>query len=229
MRPLARCHHVNPHLPWAREPAHSVWLSAPPCNGAVTNCRWLLPVRWQRWQCPRSGGGDPRAACVAVLADQLRDTTWPQRIGRAALFHLGLWGVGLFWAIEFTLPGTFLFVAVMVGITSLPMALVPPKAGLLVAFPAVVVLADALRSRWPFEGLPLSGLDLSLARSPFAPAAGVGSRLLLVAIVATAATGCAASLQQRARDRRPPAVALLTVVAIGVLSLLAARTERPPA
>jgi apolipoprotein N-acyltransferase len=157
---------------------------------------------------------------LGVVAHWLRDASWGQRVARAALFHLGLWGVGLFWVIEFTLPGTFLFIAVMVTVTAAPHALVPPARGRLLAFPAAVVAADAVRSRWPFEGLPLSGLDLSLSGSPFAVNAGIGGRLLLVALVAVAATGCAA-LYANWRRAAPALVAAALIALVTAIAHLA--------
>jgi apolipoprotein N-acyltransferase len=159
---------------------------------------------------------------LGVLGWRLQGAGWRRRIALGALFFTGLFGVGLFWAIEFTLPGTFVFVAVMVALTALPMALVPEGGGAaaLVAFPAAVTLGDALRSRWPVEGLPLSGLDLGQARGPLAAAAGVGGRLLLVALVAVLGTGCAALYRRHRAWWRAAAGSLVVVVAVAGLSHL---------
>ena len=46
-----------------------------------------------------------------------------------------------------------------------------------------MVLVEALRSTWPFGGLPLGGVALGQASSPLAGAARLGGPLLLVGLV----------------------------------------------
>lgn len=101
----------------------------------------------------------------------------------AMLFGLGLYGPSLWWMAAFSLPGA-IFVAALESIIMALVFLVLPRrtAGALV--PVGVVLADSLRSVWPFGGLPLGGLDLGQATGPLARSAAFGGRLLVIGLAA---------------------------------------------
>ena len=136
---------------------------------------------------------------LAVLAWQLGERSWKGRIALAAAYGLGLYGVGLAWAFEFT-GGAVAFIALVAVQTAVVYALVPPGrdgAGRWVGFVGATVGAELFRSVWPFGGLPLSGIDLGQAGGPLAPIVAVGGRLLLVATVAALAAGIAAIATRR--------------------------------
>ena len=107
------------------------------------------------------------------------------RLGAGMAAGLGLYLPGLWWMRDFSLPGFVATVVLEAAILAGAMALVPGGArsragpGLrLAAFPAALVLAEAVRGVWPFGGLPLAGIELGRWRAPSAPAARLGGRLL---------------------------------------------------
>jgi apolipoprotein N-acyltransferase len=117
---------------------------------------------------------------------------------------LGLYLPGLWWMRDFSLPGylaaTLLETAILAG----GLALVRCTA----AFPAALVLVEAVRGSWPFGGLPISGIDLGQVDGPLAAAARIGGRLLLVALVGMGGL----ALAGLARRRWLPAVAVAAAV-----------------
>jgi len=123
---------------------------------------------------------------------------WPLAfVGTAALYALVLgqrartrfwlgWtcGVGMFaiamnWSTNFSDPGYValtVFEALAFGLAALA---VPPRGVVrrALAFPAALTLAEALRDRWPFGGLPVGGLFLGQATSPLGQFARVSGEL----------------------------------------------------
>ena len=65
------------------------------------------------------------------------------------------------------------------------------------AFPAALVLVEAVRGSWPFGGLPISGIDLGQVSGPLGPAARIGGRLLLVALVGVGGVALAGLVRRR--------------------------------
>lgn len=155
--------------------------------GGVVSALSVAPFGW--WPLGPAG--------LAVLAWQLGGRPWRSRIGCAAVYGTGLYGVGLAWVKEFTLPGMFVFLAVVAVQTAGCFVLVPPGRGRWVGFPAAVVVAEGFRSVWPFGGLPLSGLDLGQAGGPLAPVVALGGRLLLVGAVAILAVAIVAGASRK--------------------------------
>ena len=122
---------------------------------------------------------------------------------------LGIYGVGLFWMSEFTLPGSVVAVFLSALYVALAALVVPATgAGRASAFPAAVVLTEALRQTWPFEGLPLAGSALGQAGGPLSGAARISGSLVLVALAATAGV----CIVEAARARWVPAFAAAAVV-----------------
>ena len=105
------------------------------------------------------------------------------RIRMAMLFGLALYGPSLWWMSAFSLPGAIFVAALESVITALVFAALPRRHSAAL-MPAGIVLADSLRSLWPFGGLPLGGIDLGQATGPLARSAAFGGRLLVVAIAA---------------------------------------------
>ena len=108
----------------------------------------------------------------------------------ALVFAGGLYVPSLWWLTQFSLPGGLVICAVEMIITALVVSLAIPKArhdrslAFVCCVAMSVVLADALRSLWPFGGLPLGGIDLGQADGPFAALVTFGGRLLLIGTVA---------------------------------------------
>jgi apolipoprotein N-acyltransferase len=115
--------------------------------------------------------------------------------------------IGISWFAEFSVPGAVLSMigeAAFIGLAGL---VTDPRRDRAWTFVAGVVLAEALRSAWPFGGIPLAGLDLGQAVGPLVGGARLGGRVLVVGM--TAALGVAAaealsivSLPRRASIRR---------------------------
>ena len=154
-------------------------------------------------------------AGTAALSVALSGAGWRRRLLLGLVAGLGLYVPGLWWMRDFSLPGWVLATLLESAILAAALALVPAEGGRrLVALPAALVLAEAVRAAWPFGGLPLSGIDLGQVAGPFAPAARLGGRLLLVALVGLAGTALAALVSgiRRSRAGVVPALAALAVV-----------------
>jgi apolipoprotein N-acyltransferase len=138
-------------------------------------------------------------AGVAVLSAAISGAGWRGRLAAGGLAGLALYGPGLWWVTEFNGAGWVVLVLVEAAVLAVAVALVPAarRVASLVALPAVLVLAEAVRGRWPFGGLPLAGLDLGQVGGPLLPAARLGGHLLVVAAVGAAGVGLAALAGRR--------------------------------
>jgi apolipoprotein N-acyltransferase len=178
---------------------------------------------------------------------------------RAAFRLTALWAAGLYvpslwWMTAFSLPGGIFVGLLEATITALTAAVVLPRirsggnlrrrprrhssssrlprasrpataAGLV----GGLVFADALRSLWPFGGLPLGGIDLGQADGWFAPVVGWTGRLGLVSVVAGLGV-VLVELLRAPRSTRPNRrlVSLLGAAGLLVLSPLAAVATQEP-
>ena len=150
-------------------------------------------------------------AGVAVLAWVVgRTASWRGRLVVGAGCGLGLYGPGLWWATEFHALGWALLVVLESAVLAGAVALVRPSR-VAVALPAALVVAEAVRGRWPFGGLPLAGLDLGQVEGPLLAGARIGGHLLVVALV-----GVAGVALLGVATRRWAAAALGTAVAAAV-------------
>ncbi len=134
---------------------------------------------------------------VAVLALVLPGQGWRGRLVVGLGAGLGWFAPGLWWVTQFHAVGWVAIVAMEAGLLALGMAAVPGR-GVAVGLPAVLVLVEAVRGRWPFGGLPLAGLDLGQVDGPLLPVARLGGHLLLVGAVGLAGVGLAALVRRRA-------------------------------
>ena len=107
----------------------------------------------------------------------------------AGFFATALYVPSLWWLTQFSLPGGIAIALIEVLITALTITVLVPRTQQscrwhsVVSCTVAVVSADALRSLWPFGGLPLGGIDLGQADGPFAALVTFGGRLLLIGIV----------------------------------------------
>jgi apolipoprotein N-acyltransferase len=104
---------------------------------------------------------------------------------------LGLFVPGLWWALSFNLYGGIVLMAVQALTVALAALIVPAGRGRTAALAGAMVLFEALRSAWPFGGLPLGGIALGQAGGPLADGARLGGPLLLVGLVWLAGAGLA--------------------------------------
>ena len=202
----------------------------------------LLAVSLPPW--PGSTGtwllGVVGAALVFAAVDDRRLRI---RVGAGMAAGLGLYLPGLWWMRDFSLPGFLATVilesAILAGATALVPGGARSRAGpgwRLAAFPAALVVAEAVRGVWPFGGLPLAGIELGQVAGPLAPAARLGGRLLVVGLVALAGAAAATAVRRRrhgpvpvegvaaataVRWRRPGLVPALAAVAVVVATAVA--------
>jgi apolipoprotein N-acyltransferase len=91
--------------------------------------------------------------------------------------------IGLWWVFEFSVPGALALMVLGALYVSVTLLLVPAgrRLAMVVALPALFVLSDWLRARFPFQGFPLGGISLGQANSPITPTLRLGGGLLLTA------------------------------------------------
>jgi apolipoprotein N-acyltransferase len=175
--------------------------------GALAGASWVLalpPVAW--WPLG--------PVAVALLLAAVEGQRWSRRAGVGALAGLVVFGTTLRWATIYTVGGYLVLTAVQTSFLAVATALVPGGRGRFVALPGAIVLAEMARHRWPLGGLPLSGLELTQAPSPWAGLSAYGGPYALVLLAAV--IGAAAVCILRAptwRSARRPLVAGLAVAA----------------
>ncbi|MGH9101812.1 MAG: apolipoprotein N-acyltransferase, partial [Acidimicrobiales bacterium] len=110
----------------------------------------------------------------------------------------------LWWALSFTVPGYAFLVVVESAFFAVASAGVPARRGRALAFPALMLLAEASRDSWPLGGLPIGSLQLGQSLGLLLPAARVVGGVGLVGLTACAGVvlGCLARLGWRAWARR---------------------------
>lgn len=140
-----------------------------------------------------------------------------RRIAVGFVFGFTLYGISLFWMTKFSLPGGLIVALIQTFFTIVGLSLVRPK-HVEWSLPGGLIAADALRSLWPFGGLPLGGMDLGQAQSPYVRIVAFGGRLALVGITALAAVGLMVLVRSSYRRALPVfgIVGLLTIGAITV-------------
>jgi len=122
---------------------------------------------------------------------------------------LGMFVPGLWWVSTFNTYGAVVLMAVESLAPALACAAVPPRGrGRTATLAGAMVLTEAVRSTWPFGGLPMGGVALGQASSPLAGAARLGGPLLLVGLVWLGGAGLAllagalSTLRRRAPTKR---------------------------
>ena len=170
----------------------------------------------------------PLAFCgAALLYWRLAGLRARTRLWAGWVAGLGCYVPGLAWAREFNWYGAALLMAVEALSMGAAAVLVPPGRGRWAAFPAAFTLAEAVRTAWPFGGLPIGGVFLGQAGGPLLGTARLGGPLLLGGVVWLGGAGLgelamALSARARAGPRAATGAALLAaVVALGLAGGLA--------
>ena len=139
-----------------------------------------------------------------------------RRFALGATFGIGLYAISLWWMTSFSLPGGLFVIILEAAFTGLGLALAG-RASPLITVPAGIVLADALRSLWPFGGLPLGGIDLGQAGGPLARLVAFGGRLLLIGVVAAAGSVLVLFLRRQLTHAAISSGTLLSICALSVM------------
>ena len=155
---------------------------------------------------------------VAALALALRDRSVRARAMLGVVAGVIFYASTLSWLTDFSPPGFVAMVVLETALLAGACALVPAGGagrwgGGWWGLPAVLVLLEALQTRFPLGGFPLPALSLSQAGGPFAAAAPLGGALAVTGTAAAAGLAVAAVLAGRGRARvAVTGVALLVAV-----------------
>ena len=122
-------------------------------------------------------------AGVAVLAWSLWDRSIGGRAAAGFLAGIGQFSIGLAWADKFTLLGYGALVILHSAMFAVACALVPRGPARVPALAALLTLAEWLRERWPFGGVPPGGIALGQVGGPLLGTARIGGTVLLVGVV----------------------------------------------
>lgn len=184
-----------------RTPRQSLVLAA---GGGLLTTASVPPFGW--WPLAIVG--------IAVMGMACHGASLRRRLLIGFMFGVTLYGVSLWWMTKFSLPGGLVVALIETAFTMIGLALVRPNQ-VAWTLPGGLVFADALRSLWPFGGLPLGGIDLGQAQSPYVRIVAFGGRLSLVGLTALAGMGLMLLLRA---ERRSGAVILMVS---GVLTIAA--------
>jgi apolipoprotein N-acyltransferase len=164
-------------------------------------------------------------ACVgfAGLALLIFQLPFQGRIVAGVGAGLGQFVLGLWWVQEFSIPGCIALMAVSALFVAVAVALVPSTRfrGVVIGLPALFVMSEWVRDRFPLNGFPLGGAALGQAVSPLAPTLRLGGSLLLIGETALVGVAIAATVlavtEARARRPAPAYVPVAILVAAAVL------------
>jgi apolipoprotein N-acyltransferase len=122
--------------------------------------------------------------------------------------------VALAWVPEFTLPGYVLLVLLETAFWTLASALCGGSNRPL-ALAGALVLAEASRSNFPFEGLPLAGVDLGQAGGPLLGAARLGGPYAVTLAAGLLGAALAAAVRRRGLQAGLALAGTVVLVAVG--------------
>lgn len=159
---------------------------------------------------------------VALWDRLLANASWKQRARRSWLVAAAWLSPLLLWMWDLTAPGYVIAFGFLACYFAVACALVPPNAGRWIALPAAIVLAELARWSFPFEGVPLASLAMSLADTVLAQPARVGGALLVSGIVVVGGVALSAALERR---WIAAGTAVTVIVLLAGLSLLAPQGE----
>ena len=157
---------------------------------------------------------------VALIDRLLADRPPASRFRRMWLVAAAWLYTSWFWMLDLSIPGYLFAVAVHATFFGLAALATPPGPGRRLALPGTIVLAEAVRSAWPFGGVPISTLAIGQADGPLAPVVRLGGSLLLGGLVVVIGVGLSAALD---RSWRPVVTSAAITVAVLVAAAVAPR------
>ena len=148
-----------------------------------------------------------------------QSSTKRQQLFDTVSLWIGYYGVALVWMTDLTFAGWLVAIPVQAIIMSAPMALVPVSGiGRSIAFPAALVVGEAIRWVVPFGGVPMSSLAMGPVDSYLVDTVRVSGPLLLIAAVGILAIAVEGALSTQIRK---VVVALAAVLSLIVLAQIA--------
>lgn len=168
----------------ARVPAPLVALVSGLCLAAAT-------PPWGFW---------PLAFVGLVGLDHvLIGATGMTRFGRAWIVWAGLLFPSMLWMRDLSAPGYVIAAFCFAGFLASGTMLVPRGRGRYLALPAGVMVAEWVRWRWPFGGVPLSNLAIGQIGGPLAPMLRLGGALFVVGMTVSIGMAIAAAVRRETR------------------------------
>jgi len=150
---------------------------------------------------------------VALWDRALAGRASGSRFGRSFLLGVAWLAPALLWIWDLTPPGYLVAVALFAAYVGVAGLLVPGRSlrswPRWVALPGALVLCEAARWAFPFEGVPLATVAQSQADAPLAQFARVGSAIGVVLLVGVVGVALSAAWERR---WKAAAVALVAVV-----------------
>lgn len=138
-------------------------------------------------------------AGIAIIDVLLADRpAWSRarRVGSAVFVMLG---ITFFWMKDLTGPGYLIAVVVFAAMFAFLAVAIPPGRGRHLALPAIWVLAEMAKGRWPFGGVPISDLAIGQAGGPLIDIARLGGVPLIGVVTVAIGVVMAAIVQHHWR------------------------------
>lgn len=159
-------------------------------------------------------------AGIALLDHVLDDPTLRpvQRFGRAWVVWAALLFPSLFWMRAMTAPGYVIASAVYAGFLATGTVAAPKGVGRFLALPGGIIVAEYVRWRWPFGGVPLSNLAIGQVAGPLAPMLRLGGALFLVGMTVTAGAALAAAWKRQPRVAAGLGAFTLVVLLVAIVA-----------
>lgn len=130
---------------------------------------------------------------IALLDHVLDGAHGIVRLGRAWFVWVALFLPTLFWMTDLTAPGYVIVSVTYAGFLATGTLLAPKGPGRFLAYPGGIILAEWLRFRWPFGGVPLSNLAIGQVNGVLAPMLRLGGALFVVGMTVVVGSALAAA------------------------------------
>lgn len=160
---------------------------------------------------------------ITLLVRLLKDQTYKGRLLRSSVVFAVYFLVSMAWISSLHLAAWPALTVIETAVLAPIVALTPGKKGRWLAFPATLMLAEAIRWSWPLGGVPLANLPLTQVNGPLLPTARLFTALTIVGLLGVVAIALDAAHQ---RDRRSALKATAIVVITVMISWSAPQGEQ---